>query len=177
MTDKLEENASTDKRDRTFLAIILILAGVVTLLFNFVTVSESLALLLFPLLGVVFLAWGLITWRYGFTIPGCIITGLGAGVWLTQQMTNLQGEAEGGIIVLGLAFGFLGIALMNILFKQKAYWWPLIPGIILGVVGLLLTISTQQSLDLLDVIGRYWPIVLVLIGLWLLFGRPRQQQT
>jgi hypothetical protein len=134
-------------------------------------------LLFVPLLGVALLAWGLFSWRYGPTVPGCIITGLGVAIYLTESQPRLSGEAEGGWIVLGLAAGFAAIVVMNVLFKQKNLWWPLIPAIILGIVGTLLVIGTREAQDVLELIGRYWPVLLIVLGLWVLFGRREQART
>jgi hypothetical protein len=178
MDEKHVTAPEREQRDRRFFALILIVVGLLALLPNIVTVPETVGLLVPIGLGLVFLAWGLLTRRFGVTVPGCILTGLGAGVILAQPQTNaLSGNVTGGIIVLGLAAGFCGIAIMNLLFNQKPFWWPLIPGVILGVVGTLLTVDSRESMNLLEQIGRYWPVILLVIGAWMLLGRREEQHT
>jgi hypothetical protein len=191
-----------ERRDRRFLAFILIVLGLLALVPNLITVSTDLALLVLPLIGIVLLAYGLLAWRYGFSVAGCIITGLGTGVFIAEQglvgnivtvMTQMtttasgvesqiidqqiSGNAEAGVILLGLAAGFIGIALVNLLFSKKAFWWPLIPGAILGVVGALLTIDTTVSMNLLEQIGRFWPVILLIIGVWMLLRHDAARRT
>ncbi|MBL8160990.1 MAG: hypothetical protein JNJ61_03325 [Anaerolineae bacterium] len=176
MHEKPEVEVKGEQRDRSFLAVVLIILGLLALLSNFVTVTEDVGILALILVGVVFLAYGLYAWRFGFTIPGCIITGTGIGVFVSQRLVDPSGEVEGGIIVLGLAAGFIAISILSYLFKQKNSWWPLIPGGILGVVGAMLTINTPASLDLLEQVGRFWPLILLVIGVWILLDRHEQQR-
>jgi uncharacterized membrane protein len=165
-----------ERRDRRFLALILIVVGLLALVPNIVTVPDIGPYVL-PVIGVVVLAYGLFAWRYGATVAGSIMTGLGVGVLFTQTRNDLTGNVEGGIIVLCLAAGFIGVALMNVLFERKAFWWPLIPGVILGVVGALLTIDSRDSINLLEQIGRYWPILLMLLGVWMLLRHDEGQRA
>ncbi|MBK9123823.1 MAG: hypothetical protein IPM16_11990 [Chloroflexi bacterium] len=73
MTPKQTLEEHHDRRNDLFVAILLIAAGLLTLLLNFVEISENVALLIMPLLGVVFLAYGLFTHKFGFTVPGWIL--------------------------------------------------------------------------------------------------------
>lgn len=171
MTPKPTLEEHHDRRNDLFVAILLIAAGLLTLLLNFVEISENVALLIMPLLGVVFLAYGLFTHKFGFTVPGWILAGLGAGIYIGVEVPGIPDEATGGVIVLGLAIAFFGILLMNVMFDRRPMWWPVIPGGILGVVGVLLLIGTNESLNLLEILGRYWPVILIVIGVWMLVAR------
>ncbi len=175
MSEQLKDER-VERRDRRFLALILIVVGLLALVPNIVTVPDIGPYVL-PVIGVVVLAYGLFTWQYGATVAGSIMTGLGAGVLFTQTRNDLTGNVEGGIIVLGLAAGFIGVALMNVLFEKKTFWWPLIPGVILGMIGALLTIDTRDSMNLLEQIGRFWPVILLLIGVWMLLRHDEGQRA
>jgi hypothetical protein len=175
MSEQLKDERK-ERRDRRFLAFVLIVVGLIALLSNFITIPENVGLVVLAGVGIVLLAYGLFAWRYGYTIPGCIITGLGIGVLIAEPNTQLSGNVEGGIIVLGLAGGFIGIALMNVLFSKPTFWWPLVPGVILGVVGALLTIDTRDSINLLEQVGRYWPVILLVIGVWMLLRHDEGQR-
>ncbi len=175
MNNKPDIAERWEGRDRRFLALMLIVLGVLWLIPNFVTVTANIGLLILVALGLTFLGYGLFARRYGFTIPGWILTGIGVGVLVSDQMVTPGSAAGGGVIVLGLAMAFFGIALMNVLFQRKAVWWPLVPGGILGVIGVLLTIDTPTSMNLLEQVGRFWPVILLIVGGWMLL-RSREEQ-
>ncbi|MFP4635419.1 MAG: hypothetical protein ACLFRD_06130 [Nitriliruptoraceae bacterium] len=110
------------------------------------------------LLGIGFLIAYAFTRSYGYLVPGSILTGLGAGLVVAAQ----DGPDEA--VVLGLGLGFLAIAVVNRgLGEAKAgWWWPLIPGGVLVIVGVSTLMGT---LDL----GRFVvPIALIVVGALLL---------
>ncbi|MGH8246893.1 MAG: LiaF transmembrane domain-containing protein [Gammaproteobacteria bacterium] len=47
-------------------------------------------------------------------------------------------------------------------------WWPLIPGGILTLIGLMLA---ADQVGLLGAIGHWWPAILIVIGLYILLRR------
>lgn len=118
------------------------------------------------LVGIAFLIGYAVTRRYGFLVPGAIMTGLGVGIlWETQV-----GDA-GGTVVIGLGVGFLAIYVIDaIVRRSQALWWPLIPGGILTVVGVATEIGNTKLLDDLEAL---WPIVLIAIGVVLVFAQLR----
>ena len=82
---------------------------------------------------------------------------------------ELHGRAIGPAVLLILGFAFL------ILFVQNPRAWQmLIPAVILGGLGTVF-ISTDLGYlygwDILRVIQTYWPVVLILIGISLVFRR------
>lgn len=119
--------------------------------------GESLVLLF---LGGVFLAGFLYRRAYGLLIPGGILLGLGVGAVLQSAFPATQ-----GLNSIGLGLGFLSIFAIDWLTAREKRWWPLIPGGILVVVGLA---ETNEALAELLQIG--WPFILILVGLYLLFG-------
>jgi len=95
--------------------------------------------------------------RLGFRIPGCILTGLGAGIVL--DASNLFGG--GGYSALGLGLGFVALWYMD-----RAQWWWLIPGAAVGLGGLqAISASTGFGGSIL------WPLVLIGLSVYLLRGR------
>ncbi|HSK21591.1 MAG TPA: hypothetical protein VK906_00355 [Egicoccus sp.] len=113
------------------------------------------------LIGLAFLAAYVRTRAYGFLVPGGILTGLGTGLVLDGQ------GVAGDVVPLGLGLGFLAIAVVGRFAGEDwpGWWWPLIPGGILTVVG---TSGLAESWD----VGRYvLPAVLIVIGLSLLLRR------
>lgn len=93
-------------------------------------------------------------------IPGAILLGLGAGTFLEDlDMLNFWG---GGIVPLMLGLGFC-----TIWFFERRHWWALIPGGILVLAGLSSVV----------VIGRFWPLLLIALGIYLLYEQSRRKVT
>ena len=115
----------------------------------------------------VFLALSAVTRKIGFFIPGAILGGLAIGVGLEDAGYGMQGSA----VVLGLSGGFLAIFVANVLTRMPAYWWPLIPGGILAVVGTSQLIGGTEAER---AVALAWPVVLIAVGVLILFDRSRQ---
>lgn len=159
-----------DARGRVITGIALILIGALALLGQ-VTQSTQLALLAPAGLGVIFLAWGLITHSFGLLVPGGILLGIGLGAYLiTGPYSNLESDTQGGLFMLAFAGGWFLISLFSPLTTQRFQWWPLIPGTIIGAVGLAL-LGGGMALQLLQIVGYGWPLILVGIGIYLLVRR------
>jgi hypothetical protein len=86
-----------------------------------------------------------------------------AGVLLTLAAVTVIPETggleTGGIFFLGLSLTFLALALVPV--EGRRMTWPLIPGGILFVMGVLLLLTQT------DLINFIWPIALILVGLFL----------
>jgi hypothetical protein len=112
-------------------------------------------------IGLALLAVFVIRREYGFLVPGSILTGIGIGIAL-EPATN--GDIESGVMMLSLAGGFLGIWLLGLLYRlPQNHWWPLIPGGILTLVGLV-----QVSRTDVGGVLRLWPVILIAIGVVIL---------
>ncbi len=153
---------------------------VLGLVFLIATVTDTLLLdqMIVLLLGVIFLAWGVAVRHPGPLIPGCILTGLGVGIVLSQWLsTSISGLAQGGLVTLGLGLGFLLIMpVQQFVTQQTAHWWPLIPGGILSATGLGLLLG-DADLTMLTWVGRLWPLALIGVGVALLYQAVRSQRT
>lgn len=169
MSENIKQNEKSvgDPRDKYFGAFILIAVGLLALVGN-ITQSELLGMLIVPVLGLTFLVWGIYTRRFDFIIPGCILSGIGFGTVLSVKILQLNETAVGGVVVLGLALGFLGITFISTFINSRRHLWALIPGTILGVVGILLLIG-GEAMKLLTLLGVFWPVILVVIGVYILF--------
>jgi hypothetical protein len=114
------------------------------------------------LVGLGFLVAYVATRLYGLLIPGGILTGLGVGIVVAAQ--GGPGEA----VVLGLGTGFLAIAVVDqiVAGSRPGWWWPLIPGGVLTLVG-------ASGIQALQGAARFaLPVLLVVIGILLLVRRP-----
>lgn len=111
-------------------------------------------------IGLALLAVFVVSREYGFLVPGSILTGVGIGIVLESA----SGQAQSGVMMLALAGGFLGIWVIGSIYRlPQNHWWPLIPGGILTLIGLVQMTRT-------DIAGalRLWPIVLIVLGAFVL---------
>ncbi len=118
-------------------------------------------------MGLALLAVFVIRRDYGFLVPGSILTGIGIGLALEPATLD-----DSGIMMLSLAGGFLGIWVLGSLYRlPQNPWWPLIPGGILTLIGLV-----QLSRTSVDGALRLWPVILIVLGA-LLLGRTIDRRT
>ncbi|MCL4560245.1 MAG: hypothetical protein M1281_06500 [Chloroflexi bacterium] len=93
-------------------------------------------------------------------IPGGVLLTLAVVSLIENAVTGL---ASGGIFFLGLGLTFALLSIVNT--PNGKMRWPLIPAGILLAIGLLISLAASSILNYI------WPIVLILIGLYLLFFR------
>jgi hypothetical protein len=117
--------------------------------------------LFLTLLGLVFLIPYVFTRSYGLLIPGCILTGIGIGLVFDRPPL---GTAIA--VPIGLGLGFIAIFVIHLIVARRSHWWPLIPGSVLVLVGIVEGIPQAQVL-----FEKGWPLILVLIGLAILAGQ------
>lgn len=159
------------QRNRMIGGIALIALGLLALVGQFVDM-EWLGLLFLPVLGAIFLAWGILTRQSGLLIPGGILSGIGLGTLLIAGpfFNNLSGEAEGGIFMLAFAAGWVLIPIVSSIFTGDNHWWALIPAAIMALIGGGLLLG-GAALTVLEWLGKIWPVFLILGGLYLILRR------
>jgi hypothetical protein len=161
----MAQGAGTGPRDRIAFAVILIVVGIGGLLTQMLEPTPDVGGWIVMLIGVGLMGAFAYTHQYGYLIPGAIMTGLGAGIVISETVTLATDEATGGVVVLGLGIGFLAIWVIGeIVHVAQHHWWPLIPGGILAVVGGALLIG-DQAIQLLD----YWGVAVIAVGLFVLW--------
>ena len=147
---------------RSVAGVVLIVLGVLFLLEQRLEVGGEAVV---ALIGMAFLTAYALTRQYGFLVPGGIMTGLGIGI-----ISENRFDGKGAPILLGLGAGFLAIyAISSFRGRMPGDWWPLIPGTVLAVIGLMLA---AEATGALASVGRWWPLVLILIGLYVVVRRP-----
>jgi hypothetical protein len=160
----MAHGTGTGPRDRIALAVVLIVVGIVGLASQVFDVSADLGGWVVMFIGLGLLAAFAYTRLYGYLIPAGIMTGLGAGIIVSESFT-FTNEETGGVIVLGLGLGFLSIWVIgSILRVAQNHWWPVIPGGILATIGVVLLVGGEDA-AILD----YWGVVLVAVGLFVLW--------
>jgi hypothetical protein len=161
---------STNRREAMVGGMLLIAIGVLVLLAQNIK-TEALALLFVPALGGLFLIAGVIGRQAGFIIPGGVLTGIGLGIIFTQNPALAGTEtAQGGVFFIGFALGWFIIAVLSKLFTSETQWWALIPGAIMALLGGALMLG-GAALNVLEFVGRWWPLILVALGLVVIFRR------
>jgi hypothetical protein len=154
----------------------LILIGLLALAATFLQ-SPIVTMLFLPALGMLFLIWGLAARHVVPLVPGGILLGLGVGIIVAQQLYgNANSRESGGVIVIGLGGGFILITLLSRVVSPRLQVWPLVPGIILIALGAAVLIG-GVALEIVNVAGLVWPILLIAIGAYLLLqaGRGRRK--
>ncbi len=147
-----------------FIGLVLIALGLALLLMLTTNLGGEVIL---GFLGVGFLVAYVVSRRYGYLVPGAILTGLGTGL-----LVSGQGGPDVSV-VLGLGAGFLAIAVVDRLVGPtgSGWWWPFIPG------GVLLLAGVSTLIGVVD-LGRYLvPVALIVIGAALLVGRGRSSSS
>ncbi len=143
--------------------IALLIVGLLSLTDSFVPSEIRLSLLIAA--GLMFLVWGVAVRYAGPLIAGGIMTGIGTGVLLAEQV--FPGASQVGVIALAVGIGFLIIYPLSVFFTSRPQRWALIPGGILAMVGAVRLMS-GVSLDVFD-------LILVLLGgylIWEVYRRP-----
>jgi hypothetical protein len=108
-------------------------------------------------IGLALLAVFVVRRDYGFLVPGSLLTGIGIGLALQPAVV---GGMDGSVMMLALAGGFLGIWVLGSVYRlPQNHWWPLIPGGILTLVGLVQLSRTDAGSAL-----RLWPMILIFVG-------------
>jgi hypothetical protein len=159
-TVPVDTEAIKQRRDNaavTFGAVLVVVGGVLLgARFSDVVAAGCPALWI----GLGFLTWWALSANYGLLVPAGVLTGLGVGLMLSHV------DFYGNPVALGLGMGFLGIYALDALRRQRrSSWWPLVPGAVLVIAGLLQNTSGWDSLG-----GLGWPLFLIVAGLIIVGG-------
>ncbi len=161
---------SQDRRSAMVGGALLVAIGLLVLLAQNVQ-AETLGLLFLPALGGLFLIAGIVGRQAGFIIPGGVLTGIGLGAIFTENPALAATKlAQGGVFFIGFALGWFLITVLSKLFTPNTQWWALIPGAIMVLIGGALMLG-GTALNVLEFVGRWWPLILVALGLVIIVRR------
>jgi hypothetical protein len=151
---------------------VLIAIGVALLLGQ---VTDDVGQFILLGLGLVLLILFAVSRNPGALIGGGILTGLGAGVataaYLSSE-TTASSELVGSAVLFGLGGGFLFVWLVGELFRvPEARFWPLIPGTILALVGVIVLAGSDAA----EATRFIWPVALIALGLIAVVGAFRRR--
>jgi hypothetical protein len=158
--------------------LILVAIGILALLANWMpeTFGTTLPILVLGGMGLIFIIAGIATRESGFFIPGGILSGLGFGMSLIigPFAGTISGNA-GGLFLLGFAAGWVLIPILSSIFTDEHHLWALIPGAIIGFVGLAVMYGGAWQTGL-EWVGRLWPLALIAGGVYALFRARRERE-
>jgi hypothetical protein len=159
-----------DARGRIVAGIALIAIGLVALLAQ-LTNWSILGWIVLPTLALIFLTWGLLTRNFGLIIPGGILGGLGLGLFtMVGPLSGLFAGLQPGVFMLSFAAGWALITLLSPITSDRTHWWPLIPGTVMGMIGLFL-LGGRFTWAVMQLMGYGWALLLIGGGVYLLLRR------
>ncbi len=123
----IQEPTDNHKFTPTFFGIILVMAGFLVLLDQYLR-TEWLSLTVVPAIGLILLATGLNSRKMGWIIPGLLVSTLGLAVillfgdFLAQSIFTIRL----GWALFSLSGGFLVILFFSLLYGNRHAWWALL---------------------------------------------------
>ena len=148
----------------------MILVGFFILMLN-LTLSMDTGMIYYPfILGLFFLLLYIIYEKNPY-FSFCASQLMSLGLYIILLLTDLLPQGGDSAIVFFMGLGFLVFYLIE--GKWKSYW-PLIPGLTVTIFGALLYQHTTEKLqfDFIETIGKYWPLLIVTVGIISLFYNP-----
>jgi hypothetical protein len=105
----------------------------------------------FFVVGGAFLAAYLYRRDFGLLVPGALVSGLGVGMLESVPM------------LIGIGSGFVALTVLALICERRFEGWPLIPGVILILIGL-------RESRILDYLLDHWPLLVVAAGVLIVLG-------
>jgi len=116
-------------------------------------------------LGAIFLIWAILSGAGGLAVPGSILAGLG-GILYYQ---NLTGDWQSWAYVWSLIPVFVGLGVIIGGIINRRLKQDLSSGLTLIVIGAILFFIFGTSFGLDAQLSRYWPVLLIVLGLASIF--------
>ena len=155
-------------RSRLFIGIILILLGICFLFVQLVPGLSSLVRieLSWPVIvigvGIFLFLFGLLANEPGMSVPACVVGGIGCILYWQNLTSNWESWAYVWTLIPG--FVGVGILLAGIWEGQFRSAWS--SGSNLLVISLIMFLIFGSLFGNLP-LGEYWPVLIILFGVWL----------
>jgi hypothetical protein len=147
-----------------------IVGGVILILLGLVFLASEIAPQYFQFwdwpmiiigLGAVFLVWAILAGEGGLAVPGAILSGIG-GIFYYQNMT---GNWESWSFIWALIPGFVGLGVLISGIIDGNFKKVFGAGLTLIIIAAVLFFAFGSFLGLEHDLVRYWPVLLVVLGL------------
>lgn len=113
------------------------------------------------LVGLVFLLWSVLGGVGGLAIPGCILSGIG-GILYYQNAYNAWDTWS---FVWALIPGFVGVGILLSGVIDREFKDRFFGGLTLLMISAIMFFAFGYFFGLTQAIAKYWPVLLVLLGL------------
>ena len=164
MSDLSDTSARDPLHRRRTAGVVLLIVGILALVDRWFLIDLGQAVPL--VLGLAFLAWALLARKCPLLIPGGILTGLGTGILLRD------GYGGNSTFLFCFAGGWVLITVLSLLVFRRWVWWPLIPAATMAGSGLT-QLAGPEWHSWLRAMRYNWPVVLIVIAVFLLLTKPR----
>lgn len=161
---------STQRRSNMAIGIILVLLGLWFLaeqlfpqFFRWLDIDFAWPLIIVGA-GLVFFIFALVTKVPGLAVPASIISGIGGLLYWQNATGNWESWAYAWALIPG--FAGVGVLLQGLLGGHPRQSWREGAGMI--VTSLILFLIFGSFLGGPNLLGDYWPVLLILLGGWLL---------
>lgn len=171
MINQNQDKAEYRKRIPVLLGAALLIAGTLVLLEQYLG-TGWLTWAAVALTGILFLFEGTRGQILGWLIPGGLLTGAGAGLFMAFH-PDATGDfaARMGILLLSVSAGWGLITAGTLPGRGKTAWWPLVPGGIFAALGACLLFSDRSFLAFVLYLVTGLGVILLVWGLfWRLYG-------
>lgn len=150
--------------------ILLILFGVYMLLIQFYPELRIFDYFSWPLvivgIGILIFILGLIGGEPGMAVPACVVGGIGLILYYQKETGDWTSWAYAWALIPG--FTGVGSILAGILGDHPRK--SILDGITLILISGILFLVFGSLFGELDFLGDYWPVLLILLGFWVLIS-------
>ena len=116
------------------------------------------------LVAVLMLVFGLLVNAPGMAVPACIVGGIG-GILLYQNNTQDWGSWS---YMWALIPGFVGLGVILSAIVEGRLRHEISGGLWLIFISAVLFITFSALLGGITVFGNYWPVLIILLGVWII---------
>ena len=140
-------------KSRLFTGLTLVVVGLA--LYGLQYLNVGIRPLALTLVGGFLIATYFGSKSYPSLVSGCILGGLGIGLFGEPRWFVLHEFTE-----IGLAIGFALIYVIRLAYERRSHWWPLVPMLIFSLLGFQKFRGFRQFIFS----SKGWPILLEIIG-------------